>query len=173
MTVVLCHLTLLVNFVEIHSHLTRSSPQAKNYCSISQQILREFIMDFTLSTALYVSLTDLFSLWQIKAAFLLNSSLSKWIFDRRWVLQWWNKHPRMQLWWWGLLWTVHCKISMFTMYMSPVWCYWTQYYKSISRRWVLQWWDQQSWLQLWWWWLLWSLHQQWILFGVSMPPGKS
>ena len=159
--------------MEIHSHLVRSSPQTMSYWCISKQIFRELMMGFTLSTTLYVSFTDLYFLWQIKAVFRLNSSLSKWTFDWRWLLQWWNKQPRMQFWWWGLLRTVHCKRSMFTMYMSPVWSWWTQYYKCVSWRWVLQWWDQQSWLQLWWWWLLWSLHQQWILFGVSMPPGKS
>ena len=146
--------------MEIHSHLIRSSPQAMNYCSISKQILlMESMMDFTLSTSPYVSVTDLYSLWQIKAVSFLSSSLSKWTFDRRWVLQWWNKQSKMQLWWWGLLRTMHCKRSMYTMYMSPVWCWWTQYCKFISWRWVLQWWDQQSALQLWWWWMLWYLHQ--------------
>ena len=159
--------------MEIHSHLVRSSPQTMSYWCISKQIIRELMMDFILSTALYVSLTDLFSLWQIKAIFLLNSSLSKWILDWWRVLSWWNKQPRMQLWRRGLLRTVHCERSMFTMYMSQVWCWWTQCCKSINWKWVLQWWDQQSRLQLWWWWLLWTMHQQRILFGVSMPPWKS
>ena len=157
----------------MHPHLVRSFPQAMSYCSISKQMMWEFLMDFTLSTALYVSLTDLYFLWQIKAVFLLISSLPKWTFDRRRLLQWWNKQPRMQFWQWGLLWTLYCEKSMFTLYMSLVWCWWTQHSKPISWRWILQWRDQQSWLQLWWWWLLWSLHQQWILFGVSMPPRKS
>ena len=159
--------------MEIHSHLVRSSPQTMSYWCISKQIILESMMDFTLSTALYVSFTDLYFLWQIKAVFLLNSSLSKWTFDWRWLLQWWNKQPRMQFWWRGLLRTVHCKRSMFTMYMSPVWSWWAQYYKCVSGRWVLQWWDQQSQLQLWWGWLLWSLHKQRILFRVSMPPRRS
>ena len=157
----------------MHPHLVRYSPQAMSYCSISKQIQMELMMDFTLSTALYVSFTDFYFLWPIKAVSLLNSSLSKWTFDWRRLLQWWNKQPRMQLWRWGLLRTLYCKGSMFRMYMSPVWSWWTQYYKCVSWRWVLQWWDQQSRLQLWWWWLLWSLHQQQILFKVSMPPRKS
>ena len=78
----------------------------------------------------------------------------------------------MQLWWWGLLWIMYCKKSLLRMCMSPVWCWWTKYYKSIGWRWVLQWWDQQSQLQLWWWWLLWTLPEHRVLFWMYLSPRK-
>ena len=57
--------------MEIHSHLV-TYPQAMKYWSISKQIRLEVMMDFKLSTALYVSFTDLYSLWQTESGFLLN-----------------------------------------------------------------------------------------------------
>ena len=50
MMVDLHHLTKLVNFVEIHSHLIRSSPQAINCCFILKQIGLELFLDFRLVT---------------------------------------------------------------------------------------------------------------------------
>ena len=81
---------------------------------------------------------------KIKVVLILNWRLFTWIVDWWWVLWWWDKYPRMQLWWRGLLWIMYCKKSLLRMCMSPAWCWWTKYYKSISWRWVLQWWDQQS-----------------------------
>ena len=60
MMVDLNHLSKLVNFVEIHSHLIRSSPQAINYCFILKQVGLELILDFRLVTTLWVSFTNQF-----------------------------------------------------------------------------------------------------------------
>ena len=60
MMVGLNHL-ILSNFVEMHPRRVSFSHQPMSYCSVSKQVMREVLMDFTLSTALYVSFTDLFS----------------------------------------------------------------------------------------------------------------
>ena len=61
MMVDLSHLSKLVNFVEIHSHLIRSSHQAINYCFISKQMGMELFLDFRLVTTPWVSFTNQFS----------------------------------------------------------------------------------------------------------------
>ena len=52
MMVDLNHLSKLENFVEIHSLLIRSFPQAINYCFILKQVQLELFLDFRLVTTL-------------------------------------------------------------------------------------------------------------------------